>query len=191
VRTKTLLYPPAGKGSRESNSLFSLVWLGAKTRQTRTTTFRRHAMLVTVEPEVESGNNKGGEDLYLVFRAVHEGEVPPVTEEIEVALAKDDDYDGVSVEMLGLDEMQPGDPGDTAEPCAVGVSVRYCSNHYEFEWTGDGADVLKLHTDYKDGRWQTVEEYLRNPNNWVFCHRPGEKPKLKCCGCSLVDGNAD
>ncbi len=128
-------------------------------------------MKVQAKPFVELGTGRGGEDLYLNFEAFHYGEVPPTFEEVVVELATDDSYQDVSVE-----QQESG-------------KVRYCTGYYEIEWVGTGADFLKTRTTASGS--PSVEEYLRTPGAWKFCHAPGEQPKLVCKGSVYLDGNAD
>lgn len=145
-------------------------------------------MRVTVKPEVEAGLERGGEDLRLVVTSVHEGDTPPVNEPVEVFLAVEDAYEGASVELQG--DLHPGDPGDTDEPFAKDVTVRYKSDAYEFEWVGSGADVLARETKV-EGQRRTVESLLRDPTRWRFCHEPGKPSRLQFKLRLLVDGNAE
>lgn len=141
-------------------------------------------MKVRVEPEVETGTDKGGEDLHLRFTATHEGDTPPVGEDLEVELAVADDYD---VEAKVTDGDYDAESGERFWPKA---KVKYRTYHYDFEWEGTGDDVLG-ETLYHDNKRVTVEQYLRNPDTWSFCHKPGEPPRLTSTGLVFCDGNAD
>lgn len=118
-------------------------------------------MKVQVEPKVTAGLDKGGEDLELVFTAYYDGSTPPVGESLEVELATENDYPGCSVVL--------SDDG----------SVKY-ETDYGFVWEGRAEDVQA-----------TCEKFLRNPENWRFCHKPGEPERLVCTSKVFVDGNAD
>ena len=138
---------------------------------------------VTVTPDVEAGLDKGGEDLNLVVVARHEGDTPPVDAEFEVAVYVCDG-DGYN---------QQNEDFESDEEYAD-VRVHYCTHHYEFEWEGEGKDALALEVwDFstKPSQRVTVEQYLRNPANWKFDHKPGESPRLVCEVSAYVGGNAD
>ena len=133
---------------------------------------------VTVTPEVTTGVNRGGEDLHLLVSVEFEGSTPPVNDEFEVKAYA---FDGEGYSQENQD--------DNEEPYQL-KRVHYCTDHYEFEWEGEGKDVLGL-TTYCGRERVTVEQYLRNPENWRFCHKPSEPPRLVCETSVYVNGNAD
>ena len=132
-------------------------------------------MKVFVEPEVVAGLERGGEDLFLLVKAEHVGNTPPVGEELEVLLPTTDDYEGCSVSYEGKEDSD-----------WVQGPVKFHTDFYEFEWEGTGRDVLALTSGEK-----TVEEVLRNQASWTFCHKPGEPSKLRCQVNVFVCGNAE
>ncbi len=133
-------------------------------------------VLVLVDPKVTAGLNKGGEDLDLVLTAEVEGDAPPENPEWELALSVCD-ADGLNVSW---DEDEDFDETHTKTH-----EVRYCTWHYEIEWTGTGASLLE-EKDY-DG---TVREKL-DQAEWEFCHKPGEPSRLRLEVEWCAGGNAD
>lgn len=155
-------------------------------------------MKATVEPFVKAGLNQGGEDLYLRVTIECEGDNPPVDEEIVVELSATDG-DGLStyVDDKSIHDEDERKHASTAFKlaCESGYTstetVRYHTDHYEFEWEGTGKDVLALEV-WKDSKRVTVESFLRDPDNWGYCHKPGESPARVSVGCEIyITGNAD
>jgi len=144
-----------------------------------------------IDPSVEMGTERGGEDLNLVYTCHHDGEQPPVDEPIEPALAAADFFDGCNVTCSDDSEEEYVPPG---------VHVHYRTCHYDFEWEGDANDAMTHrvyqgkqdeHGVFVSGDYCSVEEYFRNPDNWRFCHKPGQPPKLVCTTDTLIAGNAE
>lgn len=131
--------------------------------------------VVHVEPKVEAGLNRGGEDLHLVFTSEVEGDTPPT--EFVADLAVGDDLEGCNLDRLDK-EAEARFLND--EDDGYDGPVRYWTRHYEHEWVGTPESALAL-----------AEAKLRDPVNWRFCHRPGESPRLCFEYEHYVTGNAD
>lgn len=123
---------------------------------------------VRVKPRCAVGFCKGGEDLLLVVLATSD-HAPTGAEKLEVKLYRHDDVDGVDVYELPE------------------RGARYKTCFYELEWQGVAADVLKL-ANYG---CKSVEERLRNPQNWRRSERTGEVPRWTYKLEHYVSGNAD
>lgn len=134
-------------------------------------------MKIYIEPRVEAGTDRGGENLYLDFSAHHDGDTPP-NEPIEVVLSTRDDWEGSTIACTEDGEAR----------------IRYKSPHYEFEWEGTGDDALGLILRSYEGR-KVIEtqilDYFKDPSSWQYCHKPGQSPKLVCELEYLIDGNAE
>lgn len=131
--------------------------------------------VVHVEPHVEAGLDRGGEDLYLDFIAEVKGRKIPT--ECDIVLNVDDDADGYNVERL---DKEAEDEWARHEDQPYKGKVRYWTWHYEHQWVGDQEDARKL-----------VYAHFRMKVNWSFCHKPGEKPRLRFKYRHYVTGNAE
>lgn len=118
-------------------------------------------MKITVEPKTVAGTNGGGEDLFLVFRAVGEPSDEFVVEPVSGDPSWDIEGDG--------DEDDP----DNVWSC--------CTDHYEFEWRGTLRDLHKL----------ASEVGVTDRSRWVWSGSVGGTPQAKFVSEHLVAGNAD
>lgn len=126
-------------------------------------------MKLIVTPRVVAGTDRGGEDLFLDIVAEVEGNTPPSLEDIEVV--------GFNADADA--HMEP--VGEVLEEDGLILgSVEVNSGHYEFEWSGDGNDILDL-----------VRDEFKDPKSWCFCHQHGEPERLRFYVEYFVDGNAD
>ena len=132
-------------------------------------------MKIYVSPVVIAGTQRGGEDLQFCYRAEHCGENPPTDEEVEVVLYCAEDHEDLSVQILeDIEEIEDDEYAD--------VRVRYTTNYYEFTWEGKGEDALKT---------GPILEHFKNPENWAYCHKPGQPARLRCERTELIEGNAE
>lgn len=129
-----------------------------------------------VKPTVEAGLNRGGEDLSLSFACEVEGETVPTEFDTQLATDAEDDLDGVNVGLLDDEEAER--VAETGGPYRG--RLKYTTHHYEVEWEGTAVDAFLLMVDH-----------LKDNQNWRFCHRPGESPKLRFTYQHYVGGNAD
>jgi hypothetical protein len=125
--------------------------------------------------------NRGGEDLELVVTARYDGDQPPVDAEFEFACWV---ADGNGYSYRGDEPADDDDEGHKPAP----FKVAYHTDFYEFGWEGTGEDVASETLGYPK---QTVEEFLRKPENWSFVHKPGEPSKLEAECRVFCCGNAD
>ena len=125
-------------------------------------------MRLIVTPRVVAGTDRGGEDLFLDVVAEVEGNTPPSLEDIEVV--------GFNADLVHIEPI-----GDVLEEDDLILGkVKVTSPHYEFEWSGDGNDILDL-----------VRDEFQNPKSWCFCHQHGEPERLRFYSELYIDGNAD
>ena len=118
-------------------------------------------MKVTVTPQVVSGTNKGGEDLFLDFEAIGEPS------------------DTFTVEPTSGDPSWNCDgEGDEDDPTNVWSC---CTEHYEFKWSGTLADLHKL----------AVEAGVTDSAEWEWCGKVGGPPERRFRHEHFVAGNAD
>lgn len=139
-------------------------------------------MKIYICPKLVYGSIRGGEDLLLFFESHHDGEAPPINEEIEAFIATKDGE--VEVEIL--------EKGSDDEKYSKDARVQYTTPQYEFMWAGTASDaMLSKEPSFVPGFTATVMEHFQNPANWRFCHSLGKSPQLICNHKVWIDGNAD
>lgn len=148
-------------------------------------------MQLKVQPTVEAGTERGGEDLILVCTIEVESETPPGPDEpVEVLfVVADSEIDDLQAAIL--DEV----PEEFDEVCYSG-RVKYRTYAYEFEWEGGPEEVLALQVystplGEKYPIRRSLLETIRDLSQWRFCHRPGEPPRLRFELSDTVCGNAE
>jgi len=137
---------------------------------------------VVVEGRQVAGVERGGEDLFLGFRASLPLKDFP---EIEGAFLSDKKQFELELEKLFPSVLVSFEEDstnfevlDTTED--VVTRARYTTRHYGFEWEGDQQDALQL-----------AEPLFRNSNNWRVGRVDDGDLQLFFDAVHGVDGNAD